>query len=298
MTVLFAGSIACIAILLLLAGRLLRRSSGTPAKRPESRGGSEVEKSGTLSCSMGRGRLSASVMRLAGDLGGRVPPAPKAKLARDLQERAHLSGYSTEQLLGVRLILTVALPAGALLLLRFSLAAAALALPLSLAGYLLPRLLAARGRGRYLSNAREALPATVDLLYTYMLGGRNMDTALRSAAPLAREPLKSALEIAVNEVSLGAPREECFRRLKERVPLEEFESLLSLIVESEKRGHPPAVALEVFSRELRLRRRDRLRVAAARAPLEMLAPLVFLVLPASVILTVGPTFLATLKKVF
>jgi tight adherence protein C len=99
-------------------------------------------------------------------------------------------------------------------------------------------------------------------------------------------------------MELGSSREDAFNHVLERCSVPELSSLLRSLLEAERRGHPLAAALEVFSRDIRLRQRDRLRVVVAKAPLKILAPLIFLILPASILLTVGPTFLATFNKVF
>jgi tight adherence protein C len=137
-----------------------------------------------------------------------------------------------------------------------------------------------------------------DMLYAHVLGGKNLDQAFRGAAVLAREPLGSFTMAAVREMELGATREEAFSRLLSSCPVRELSSLLRSVLEAEKRGHSLSTSLAVFSREIRLRRRDQVREAGARAPLKMLVPLIFLILPASVLLTVGPTLLATLQRVF
>ena len=163
---------------------------------------------------------------------------------------------------------------------------------------MLPRLLSARNRASYFDRVRQALPHTADMLYAFILGGRNLDQAFRGAALSSPEPLRPLLARGVREMELGSSREDAFNHLLESCPVPEFSSLLRSLLEAERRGHPLAVALEVFSRDIRLRRRDQLRVVVAKAPLKMLAPLIFLILPASVLLTVGPTFLATFNRVF
>lgn len=163
---------------------------------------------------------------------------------------------------------------------------------------MLPVLIAARHRDRYLDEVRRALPGMADMLYAFVLGGKNLDQAFRGGAESAPEPLRSTLTQALREMELGSTRAEAFERLLERCPLPELASLLRTLLEAERRGYPLAGTLEVFSREIRLRRRDQLRVTVAKAPLKLLAPLVFLILPASVILTVGPTFLTTLMHRF
>lgn len=207
-------------------------------------------------------------------------------------------GLSVPRLAGACVYASVGLPACVLLLTRFSTLGLALAPVLAAFGLLLPRMISARARSRHAEAVRQALPDTADMLYAYVLGGKNLDQAFKGAARLAPAPLGLFLQHVVREMELGSTREESFKRLAERCPVRELSSLLSSLLEAERRGHPLSVSLAVFSREIRLRRRDELRQAGAKAPLKMLAPLVFMILPASVLLTVGPTFLATLQRVF
>jgi tight adherence protein C len=185
-----------------------------------------------------------------------------------------------------------------MLLTRFSATGLALAPVLAAFGLLLPRMVASRARARHVEAVRRALPDTADMLYAYVLGGKNLDQAFKGAARFAPEPLGPFLLHSVREMELGSTREESFDRLAAKCPVSELRSLLRSLLEAERRGYPLSTSLEVFSREIRLRRRDQMREAGAKAPLKMLAPLVLMILPASVLLTVGPTFLATLQRVF
>jgi tight adherence protein C len=229
----------------------------------------------------------------------RVLPGPlRQRLSSDLKGLAPLSGFSVERLGGVRVCAALGLPFALMSMMRFSAASRVMAVPVAAFGVMLPRLLAGRRRAAYVESVRHCLPHAADMLYAYVLGGKNLDQAFRGAAETSPEPLGTLLRQAVREGELGASRAEVFSRLLERCPLPELSTLLRSLAEAESRGHPLSATLGVFSREIRLRRRDQLKVAVAKAPLKMLAPLVFLILPASVLLTVGPTFLATLKKVF
>jgi tight adherence protein C len=227
-----------------------------------------------------------------------MPGALRKRFCSDLEGRAALSGMSVDRLAGLRVWATLILPVVVLLIFRFSRLGLTLFAPCAAFGWMLPVLIAAKNRDRYLDEVRRALPGTADMLYAFVLGGKNLDQAFRGAAEAAVEPLRSLLAQTVREMELGSTRAEVFERLIERCPLPELASLLRTLLEAERRGHPLAGTLEVFSREIRLRRRDHLRVKVAKAPLKLLAPLVFLILPASVILTVGPTLLATLTHRF
>ncbi len=229
----------------------------------------------------------------------RLTPVPlRDRLFGKLAALCDSPGVSVPRLAGMRVWATLVLPSLVLLLTGFSSASLVLAVAMAAFGVLLPRLACARARVRYLEAIRKALPDTADLLYALVLGGKNLDQAFRGAAALAREPLGPFLRHTVREIELGSTRAEAFARLSKRCPVAELASLLKSLLEAERRGHSVSSTLSVFSREIRLRRRDELREAGARVPVKMLAPLVFLILPASVLLTVGPTFLATLERVF
>jgi tight adherence protein C len=245
----------------------------------------------------GRGRRAEWIRSLV-EAPLRVIPGPlKELLASDLQKVAPLSGFTMERLTGIRVTAALCLPLAFALLTRFSRTGVIAAPILAALGLMLPRIMAARNRNAYLEAVRGCLPHMADMLYAFVLGGKNLDQAFRGAAEASPEPLGPLLKLAVRELELGSSREESFSRMLERCPLPELSSLLRSLTEAERRGYTVSSTLAVFSRELRLRRRDQLRVSVAKAPLKMLAPLVFLILPASVLLTVGPTFLVTLNKV-
>jgi tight adherence protein C len=227
-----------------------------------------------------------------------LPSALVERLSADLQRYSGTPGVDLPRLFGLRCYAAIFLPTGTLLMLRFS-ALSALAAPIAFAaGAAIPVAMAASKRRRYLDEARAAIPDICDILYAFVLGGRNLDQAFSAAASSAAEPLHSLFETALRKIELGTVRAEAFEDMIGRCPVQELALLLRSLVEAERRGHQLSDTLAVFSRELRLKRRDQLRVVVAKAPLKLLAPLVFLILPASILLTVGPVVLLTLKHGF
>lgn len=227
-----------------------------------------------------------------------LPGRARRAVMRGIDTDARFGGLSPEQLCGLRVWSMVSLPIATVCLTRFGKWGLAMAPCACVLGYLVPLLAQARDRSRYMDAVRSGLPHVADLLYAFALGGKNLHQSFAGAVEATPEPLRSLLSRAVIEMDLGASREEAFSRLQSRCPLPELSTLLVALREAEKRGYPMSGTLAVFSRELRLQHRDRLRVLVAKAPLKILGPLVFLILPASVILTVGPTFLAALKRGF
>lgn len=227
-----------------------------------------------------------------------LPERTLERLSRDLGKRAPLSGMEMPEMVGIRFWSTILFPAVTAMAFRFSPISLFLALPAALLGYFLPVLTANRNRRKYIDEVRRCLPDTTDMLYAFVLGGRNLDQAFTGAAETAPEPLRALLGRAVREMELGASRQETFEELKRRCPVPELASVLNLLLEAERRGYSLSGALKILSSEIRAKRRDQLRAAVAKAPLKMLAPLVFLILPASVILVVGPTLFAALQRSF
>ena len=239
-------------------------------------------------------RLSRAVVTLSVRV---LPDRLKELATADLLVRSVDSGYEPEELLAVRLTLMIAAPLAAVTLFRFSLTGIVLVPALSTVGFIVPRAVASRGRARYLESLKPGVTQMCDMLYAFVLGGKNLDQAFRDAAEATAEPLGSLLVRAAREVELGSAREEAFAHLQMRCPLPELATLLRTLGEAERRGFPLSSTLGTLSREIRLKERDDMRVAVAKAPLKMLAPLVLLILPASVLLTVGPTLIATLGSI-
>jgi len=284
---------ACtLSVICLSIGRRKRRPDGIERLRildGEAATGQPMEARGL------EGRMASSVLELPYRL---TPAVFRERLYERLERLCTTPGLTVPRLAGAQVWATLGPPLCIILLFGFSLPALILAPAAMAFGLLLPRLIAARSRARHLEAVRKALPETADILFAFVLGGKNLDQAFMGAAEQSPDPLGPFLRRAVREIELGSARAEAFERLAARCPVRELKSLLNSLLEAEKRGHALSSTLSVFSREIRLRRRDQLREAGAKAPLKMLAPLVFLILPASVLLTVGPTFLATLQRVF
>lgn len=227
-----------------------------------------------------------------------APERLKRWMSTHLGKLCDAPGLEVPRLAGISIYLCLFLPLGLLLLLRFSKAGLVLAAACSALGLFAPRLISSRAKASYLEAVRQALPDVADLLYAHVLGGKNLDQAFKAASAMASPPLDVLLLKAVREMDLGSSRKEAFEGLVSACPVSELASLLRSLTEAERRGHSLSGSLAIFSREIRLRRRDAVREAGAKAPLKMLVPLIFLILPASVLLTVGPTFLVTLKRVF
>ena len=166
---------------------------------------------------------------------------------------------------------------------------------LGVAAYRLPSAVASRRNRARRHALRAALPETADLLAVSMGAGLNVALALRRTVPHAPEPMRSELTRVDREISLGRPLHEALDALADRTGSDEIRTLVSLLSEGDRLGTRVAESIERWAGDLWTRRRHELEAEAHRAPVKILFPLVFLILPAFLLTTVVPLLLSTLR---
>jgi tight adherence protein C len=97
------------------------------------------------------------------------------------------------------------------------------------------------------------------------------------------------------EVRAGRPRQEALRLLAERSGVEDLRSIVSAFIQTEKLGTPLGKTLRVHADAARVQRRHRAEEQAHLAPLKMLFPTVFFLMPAFFLVTLAPSLLGLMK---
>lgn len=165
-------------------------------------------------------------------------------------------------------------------------------------------LLAASAIGFYLPNvvlrrmmeARqleifESFPDALDLMTVCIEAGLAIDAAI---ARVADEMVHSApvmseeLHLVTLELRAGNGKENAFRNLAMRTGVEDVETLVSMLIQTERFGTSMADSLRVHSENLRTKRRQRAEEAAAKISLKLLFPLIFCIFPALMLVLLGP----------
>lgn len=147
-----------------------------------------------------------------------------------------------------------------------------------------------RIRQRKAQILRE-LPDAVDLIVTSVEAGMAIDGALAEVASETRGPLGEELGIAVRETTLGRSRRDALLGVIERTQVPELRAFIHSLIQAEQTGIPIGQVLRSQAAHVRLQRRQRAEAQAQRAPVKMVVVLVTLVLPAMLLLVVGPALL-------
>lgn len=148
--------------------------------------------------------------------------------------------------------------------------------------------LRARGRQRQLAIGHE-LPFFLDLVTLVLEGGHDLTTAFaQTAKKLPPGPLRDELSLALRELRVGRARKEALRELGERAGSKDLERMTTTVVRADGLGAPLGPTLRALSAQLRAERFLLAEKRAGQAPVKMLFPLAFFILPAVFLVLLGP----------
>jgi tight adherence protein C len=168
---------------------------------------------------------------------------------------------------------------------------------LALGGYTVPTFRAARMERARIAGLRGSLPELLDLVAVSVSAGLTPRLALERAARVVGEPLSSAFERIREAVSVGTPWLVALRSAEDVAGLDEVKRLASTLALSARLGSPVGERLRALAKDVRSERRAEAEERARRAPVTMLFPLVFLILPAFVLTAVVPAVIVATRGI-
>jgi tight adherence protein C len=215
-----------------------------------------------------------------------------------LERRIELAGrpLPIELVLGLKLMLAlgvaVLLALAAVLNTTFLLLAPVLAL----AAFRFPDMaLARKAKGR-LARLSDQVSDLADVLLVMTEAGVSPAVAFRRGAEVLPDPLGSELGGVIRRLDLGVPWRSAMTEVAERSDVRPLKRLVRAIARSQRLGTSLASVLRIMADDLRAERWAEAELAARQAPVKMLFPLVFMILPAFLLLTVGPVVLSTIRS--
>jgi len=167
-------------------------------------------------------------------------------------------------------------------------------LALAAFGYLLPDLWLTHAVNRRKKRIQKGIPDAIDLLVICVEAGLGLDQALLR---IGQEIAMSYPELneEFNQINLeqraGKPRLDAWQGMADRTQLEEFQSLVTMLQQTDRFGTPIVRALSRYSDEIRIARQQRAEEAAAKTKVKILFPLVFFIFPCLFIVLLAPAFL-------
>src|SRR6187401_712749 len=110
--------------------------------------------------------------------------------------------------------------------------------------------------------------------------------------------LSDELRLINLELRAGKPRSNALNNLATRTGVDDLNSLVTMLIQTDKFGTSVAQSLRVYSETLRTKRRQRAEEAAAKTGVKMVFPLVFCIFPAIWVVTIGPAAIKFVNVIF
>jgi tight adherence protein C len=125
-----------------------------------------------------------------------------------------------------------------------------------------------------------------------------LDQALQVVSSKLSNPMGDELQRVLLDRQVGFSQAVAFRRLAERVELDDVRLLAISVAQAEELGQPMVPVMQNQSRHVRLARRRYAEAEAYRAPVKMMFPMTLFILPALFIVVLAPAGLKVAESMF
>ncbi len=137
----------------------------------------------------------------------------------------------------------------------------------------------------------KGFPNALDLMVVCVEAGTSLDAAIAKVGDemtLGNKVLSDEFKLLSLELRAGKSRKEALQNLALRCDLDDVNSLVTLLIQTDKFGTSIAQALRVYSDSMRTTRQQRAEEQAAKLPVKMIFPMVLFLFPSLFVVVVGP----------
>lgn len=169
-----------------------------------------------------------------------------------------------------------------------TMAAVLVAALLAAVGAAAPTSLAERRTRRRLAEIDRSVVEMANLLAVTVRAGLGIEAAFEAVTSELEGPIRDELQRFNDEIRSGLTRREALARLRERVPTPDMNRFAQALQHTEELGGSVNATLTALAEDCRTRRFQQAREEAAKLPVKILFPVVFLTFPPMLIVLVGP----------
>ena len=198
--------------------------------------------------------------------------------------------------LGLQLLLAAALPVAFFVLQNLylhmpSIYVLLFAVALALVGFSLPQIWLKLKISSRKEKITEGFPDALDLLLVCVEAGMGLDQAVSRVSIEMEDtckPVSEEFKTFIMEMRVGLTRRDALKNLSARTDLDDVNSLVNLIIQTEKFGSSIGQALRVHSDTMRTKRHQRAEERAAKIPTKLIFPLLLFIFPSMFIVFLAP----------
>ena len=155
-------------------------------------------------------------------------------------------------------------------------------------GWVVPLFLIKSRARRRTERIEVELPELIDRLVVTLEAGIGFNAALQRSGERMTGPLGEELRLTLHEHELGLTMQAALGNLLRRCDVPSIRAFVRAVTQSEQLGISIGHVMRELSSDIRKRRRQIIEERAQKAPIKILFPLAFLILPALLLVVLFP----------
>jgi tight adherence protein C len=258
----------------------------------------------------GTGSVKEYFLRIVDLLSSFIKPKSEQdiyKMRKGLMRAGYRKSNAMMIFYGMKVLLAILLPVGLLFFKVFITKAIPVvnfmtfSIVMALIGYFLPNywlILVTEQRKR---KILEGFPDALDLMVVCMEAGMGLDAAIFRAGreiELKNKVISEEFKLLSLELRAGKTRRDALSNLAMRIDLEDVNSLISLLIQTDRFGTSIAQALRVNSDSMRVKRHQMAEEIAAKLPVKLVFPLILFIFPSLFVVLLGPAAIKIYRNLF
>jgi tight adherence protein C len=158
-------------------------------------------------------------------------------------------------------------------------------------GWVLPTMIVDSRARKRREQIERGLPDLIDLLVVTLEAGLSFPQSLRLAAQKIKEPLASEVRLTLQEQNMGLTLVEALEHFLQRVNSPGVRMFARSIAQGETMGVSTGHIMRNLALEMRKRQRAYAEERAQKAPIKMLFPILFFIMPSLFIVIFVPVMI-------
>ncbi|RUL49584.1 type II secretion system F family protein [Lysinibacillus antri] len=127
-----------------------------------------------------------------------------------------------------------------------------------------------------------------DMVTLSIEAGMGLEQAISNVCRQTKGPISEEFLVTLEDMKLGKSRREAFFALRNRVPSDHFQSIITSIIQASELGIGMGNLMRSLTQRIREHQREKIREKGMKAPVKMLFPMVFFIFPSLFIVILGP----------
>ena len=165
-------------------------------------------------------------------------------------------------------------------------------------GYYYPLFSLSARKKKRLEMVEKSMAEFFDMVNLSVEAGMGMDAAIIRVCKNTKGPLSEEFLRAIEDMRLGKSRRDAFVELRNRIPVESFQSIMTSLIQADQIGIGLSKVLGAMSERIREYQRQMAREKAMKAPVKMIFPMILFIFPSIFIVLLGPLVIYFLTNGF